>query len=398
MSKLNLTKGSLNYLKGEEKVVVAVSGGVDSVVLLDRLVKELGNEKVVVAHLHHGLREESNEELTMVANMSKNYGVTFEYKKLDVYGYCAKKGVSMETGARELRYNFFNEVMDKYGTKTLVIAHHGDDLVETMSMRLVNGTSLNGLIGMRDIFKDGDIVKVRPLLDVTKAELYKYAEEEGLEWAEDVTNHDQEIKRNRYRSVLLPFAKGENSQVHLAFNRLSEELAEEKEYWDELMSDTYEDLVKEEQGLLKVNREGFNNLRKAEKKRFVRYFLKGMGVINVDSHIVSEIMEWFTKGSKSGTVKEVTKEIKLIEAYGELWFLTSSYETYVNEVAKTLETEGYEDVTDVKNDRMAKSSKRVAKLLQDRKVVVEYRTGLKGLKNEQGEITKLVTKLGTEIK
>ena len=174
------------------RYVVAVSGGVDSVVLLDMIAQEVVPERLVVAHFDHGIRPESAEDATFVKNLAERYGLTFETKREEL-------GVNAsEELARERRYAFLREVAKRYSA-TIMTAHHADDIIETIAINMTRGTGWRGLA----VLDSPDLE--RPLLDKTKAELIEYAKENLLEWHEDVTNTDTKYLRNDFRQKLTGF-------------------------------------------------------------------------------------------------------------------------------------------------------------------------------------------------
>lgn len=172
--------------------VVAVSGGVDSVVLLDMLVQKSlidNDSNIIVAHFDHGIRPESAADARFVTALAARYGLSFEMLREEL-------GVSAsEDLARRRRYAFLRKVAKKYDAQ-LVTAHHGDDIVESIAINLTRGTGWRGLAVM------GDESIYRPLLTYSKAELYEYALEHHLEWVEDETNNSSKYLRNRLRRQL----------------------------------------------------------------------------------------------------------------------------------------------------------------------------------------------------
>lgn len=173
------------------KYVVAVSGGVDSVVLLDMLVrgKLQKPEKIIVAHFDHGIRDVSAADARFVEALARKYGLDFEQASV-------KLGKNTnEAEAREKRYKFLRTVAKKYKA-VIVTAHHQDDLIETIAINLQRGTGWRGLavLGATEIS--------RPLLGMRKSELYDYATTHNLEWVEDETNASDTYLRNRLRRKL----------------------------------------------------------------------------------------------------------------------------------------------------------------------------------------------------
>lgn len=177
----------LNHLISiPETGVLAISGGVDSVVLLDKAAKgEFGFEKIIVAHFDHGIRPDSADDAKFVHGLAKRYNLPFETKREEL----GKK--ASEELARIRRYAFLRELADKYKA-VVVTAHHADDIVETVAINLVRGTGWRGLAVL-----DSDVY--RPMLYITKQEIQEYARQHNLLWSEDSTNEDETYLRNRLR-------------------------------------------------------------------------------------------------------------------------------------------------------------------------------------------------------
>lgn len=167
--------------------VVAVSGGVDSVVLLHKLLG--AGDKLVVAHVDHGIRDDSSDDARFVEGLAKLYGLEFESLKLSL-GPSASEDL-----ARRKRYDFLLDVAKRHGGM-LVTAHHGDDLVETVAINLRRGTGWRGLA----VMSRGNVE--RPLVGLSKDQIYEYALLNNLEYVEDKTNRDLRYLRNKIRSQL----------------------------------------------------------------------------------------------------------------------------------------------------------------------------------------------------
>ncbi|MDD4352435.1 MAG: tRNA lysidine(34) synthetase TilS [Candidatus Gracilibacteria bacterium] len=205
---------NLAHLKPDGKLIVAVSGGADSVYLLDLLSKQ--KYKLVVAHLHHGLRgKEADRDQLFVQKLAKKYKLPFETEQVDVKTFAKKQKLSIEEAARDLRYDFLHKVKDKYQAKFIVTAHTLDDQAETILMNLVRGSGLRGLTGMS--VQNGDLW--RPLLATSKTKILSYLKQHGLKYVEDSSNQDLFCTRNRFRLEIMPKLKAINPNLLETLNR-----------------------------------------------------------------------------------------------------------------------------------------------------------------------------------
>ena len=201
-----------NLININDYVVIGLSGGPDSMALLNILLeyRKKINMNIVCAHVNHGIRKESDDEEIFVHNYCKKNNVIFEYMKLEK---C--KNSNFESFARKKRYDFFDSVIKKYDAKILFTAHHGDDLIETILMRLVRGSTLKGYAGFPAITEKQDYKIVRPLVFYTKSDIDNYNNINNIPYVVDKTNESDLYTRNRYRHNMLPFLKNENNKFHL---------------------------------------------------------------------------------------------------------------------------------------------------------------------------------------
>ena len=205
------------------KVIIACSGGPDSMCLLNLLIRLKNNKnlELIVAHVNHKLRSVSDNEAKMVEDYAKKNKVTFELQELDY-----QNAKFSEDDAHRKRYKFFKSLIKKYKANYLGTAHHGDDLIETILVRIARGSNLNGYIGIKRITQNEDYVTLRPLLSTTKDEIIKYNESENIPYVIDESNDSLKYTRNRYRKNVLPFLKNEDEYIHLKYLKFSEELEE----------------------------------------------------------------------------------------------------------------------------------------------------------------------------
>lgn len=184
------------------KYVIAVSGGVDSVCLLNMLSK-MSSVELIVAHFDHGIRSESHDDARFVEELARSYGLPFELGRKSL-GPNASEAV-----ARNARYEFFETVRKKTHTSAIVTAHHKDDVLETAIINLLRGTNRKGLTAILD-----NPYVVRPLADVPKEDLYKYAKTNGLSWVEDKTNLEEKYLRNKVRKQLTTTSGADKAKLY----------------------------------------------------------------------------------------------------------------------------------------------------------------------------------------
>lgn len=191
-----------------DRVLLAVSGGLDSMVLAD-LFHHI-QHPFAIAHVNFGLRgAESDEDARFVQNRAEAYGVPFYQTRFDTATIAASRGISIQMAARELRYDWFASLLRAHGYAAVASAHHQNDVLETVLLNLIRGTGLAGLHGI--LPRQGAII--RPLLFATRDDLLAYATEHGLTYREDSSNADDKYARNRIRHQVVPTLTGLNPNL-----------------------------------------------------------------------------------------------------------------------------------------------------------------------------------------
>ena len=196
-----------------DKIALGLSGGVDSIVLFHLLVTKYKEsyKELVAFHINHGLREESYKEAEFVENFVKNYNVKFYKKELNMNGLVRDSHTSEEMLARKLRYEAFEEMSSLEGEVKLVTAHHKNDQVENILMRLLSGRSMDYNLMIEDQTTIGNLDVYRPLLNVLKADLEQYADKNDLKYYVDSTNFDTDYTRNNIRHNIIPLLNDVNA-------------------------------------------------------------------------------------------------------------------------------------------------------------------------------------------
>lgn len=197
----------------EDKIAIALSGGVDSIVLFHLLATEYKDsyKELVVFHINHGLREESYEEAEFVEKFVKDFDVKFYKEELNMSDLERDSHTSEEMLARELRYQAFNKMAKLEGVTKLLTAHHKNDQVENILMRLLTGRSIDHSLAICEEIEMAGLTIYRPLLNILKAELEEYAKEKNLHYYVDATNFDTDYTRNNIRHNIVPLLNDINS-------------------------------------------------------------------------------------------------------------------------------------------------------------------------------------------
>ena len=235
MQPLNTSSRLRNDFPPDARYLIGVSGGRDSVALLHWLIS-IGYKKLIVCHLNHQLRGRSSDaDAPFVEKLSAKYQVNCELGAANVRALAKKKKMSLETAAREARYAFFAKAAKRRRCRTIFLAHHADDLVETFLLNLIRGAGPIGLAAMRDVstryIDEIELTIVRPLLSVWRSDIDKYVNECHLTFREDATNRNLVATRNRIRNCTIPYLEkilGRNIRQNIWRTAM---IAAEEEKW-----------------------------------------------------------------------------------------------------------------------------------------------------------------------
>lgn len=204
-------------------VVIGVSAGPDSMCLLDLLQKK--TTKIVVCHINHNVRKESIEEEEYITKYCQDKNIILEKTIINNY-----QENNFENEARKKRYIFYEEILKKYNSKTLLLAHHGDDLIETILMKISRGSNLEGYAGIKEVSNVKNYQIIRPLLKYTKEDIINYNKSNNIKYYNDSSNQSTNYTRNRYRLNILPLLKKEDKNIHKKYLKYSKTLIEYDDY------------------------------------------------------------------------------------------------------------------------------------------------------------------------
>lgn len=261
LEKIKNTIRESNMLESGDKILVALSGGADSVCLC-LVLKELGYQ-IGAAHINHKIRTEADADMNFVSEFCETNKIALHILEKDVKALAKEEKISEELAGRDVRYAFFNETAEKYGYNKIAVAHNKNDNAETMLLNLLRGSGSRGLCAIPKT--RGNIV--RPLIDVKREEIENYLREKGQEFVTDKTNFDCDYTRNKIRNKVIPvLLEVNNNFVDNAF-RTSEIIKEENEFLDECALK----LVKFDKETSYINKEEFLNAHKAVKARAIHF-------------------------------------------------------------------------------------------------------------------------------
>ncbi len=342
--------GSEIVLKSDDFVVIGVSGGPDSMALL-YILNEFKNKigfKIVCAHVNHNKRVESEQEKKDLEKYCKENNIIFEYLKIESWG-----DDNFHNEARSVRYNFFEELVENYGAKYLMTAHQGDDLIETILMRIVRGSTLKGYSGFSRIVDKGSYKIVRPLITVTKDEINEFNKKNNIQFAIDSSNNEDHYTRNRYRHVVLPFLKNEEKNVHKKFLKFSETLIENSNFIDLEASKVFNKVFLN--GSLDIDK--FKQLEKVLQVKIIYNILEkiyGDDLLIVgDAHV--DLIFDLINSTKSNSIVHLPNNVIVIKAYNELVFSFDeeeygSYEIEINEIVNLPNGKIIEKIEDINDN------------------------------------------------
>lgn len=278
------TMQKYNMIKSGDTIVIGVSGGPDSMALLNILnnLKEKLNIKLYVAHINHMIREEADEETEFVKDFCAKIDVEFFAKKVKVEEEAKKQRIGTEEAGRNIRYDFFEEVAKRVGANKIATAHNSNDNAETVLMNLIRGTSISGLKGIEKV-RDGKFI--RPIIECSREEIEEYCKENNLNPRYDKTNNENIYTRNKIRNLLIPFLKKEfNPNIIEGINRLSQIATEEEQFINKTVEKEYKKLslvVNNNEKRIILDLKEFNKLDYAIKSKLILYTIsKAYGTAN----------------------------------------------------------------------------------------------------------------------
>lgn len=229
-----------NMINDGDRIIIALSGGPDSITLLHILhtLKNKLNITIYAAHVNHLLRgKDAYKDEELCKKYCDELGILCFVKRVDINQLAKIKNISHELAGREARYEFFDELMKKYDCNKIAIAHNLNDQAETVLMRMMRGAGIEGLVGIRPV---RDNIFIRPLIEITRNEIEKYCEENKLPAAIDKTNFENIYARNKIRLELIPYMENNfNKDIIHTLNRMSNIIREDNDYLEEISDEIF---------------------------------------------------------------------------------------------------------------------------------------------------------------
>lgn len=416
----------------EDKIAIALSGGVDSIVLFHLLVTEYKDsyKELVVFHINHGLREESYEEAEFVEKFVKDFDVKFYKEELNMSDLERDSHTSEEMLARELRYQAFNKMAKLEGVTKLLTAHHKNDQVENILMRLLTGRSIDHSLAIYEEIEMAGLTIYRPLLNSLKAELEEYARENNLHYYVDATNFDTDYTRNNIRHNIVPLLNDINSGsfdnlINFANyyqninNNLKKAILSNKDNYIFSRDEDKISLVKDK--FLELNEEEMYFLLKD-------LITDELGVFDIKQKAIFDVVSSLKKnsGNKSYDLKN---NLKIISQYETLYIhkiekkcYNDKIEIIIDKICENSVYEFYQNKfiisTDAKDSeigfnkselpllvtikkegdrvRRGKINKKLSRIFIDEKVPKELRDTLPVIRNNKGEVLGVLG-IGTKV-
>ena len=312
-------------IQAKDKIVLGVSGGPDSITMLDilRQIREEFDFEIVVAHINHMIRKEAIQDEEYVKNYCEKNNIKCFVKRIDVIDIANDKKIGTEEAGRLVRYEFFDEVLKQTGANKIAIAHNKNDKIETIIMHVLRGSGLLGLKGIEPI--RGNII--RPLIECEREEIEKYCDENRLEPRIDKTNFENDYTRNKIRNIVIPYIEKElNPNIIETIDRLSEVVKKEDRYLEKVALDVYDKiLIKQEPGQIMLELKGFNEQDEVIKSRIILYSVKKLSGRSqgIEKLHINDIIKLCNNniGNKYLTPN---KKIKILEKNKKIFFMAQT--------------------------------------------------------------------------
>ena len=294
ISKMLMTIENHNLIQNGDTIVVGFSGGPDSLAMIHALhqLKTRFEMELVAVHVNHMLRGElADRDEAFVVDMCASMAIPCEVFKVDVGKVASDIGKSFEEAGREVRYEKFFEVKEKYKASKVAVAQNRNDVVETFFINLFRGAGIDGLASI-EYKREGDII--RPLLDISRDDIERYCQDHALTPCIDHTNFENEYSRNKVRNQLLPMLRlNFNPSVDDAVLKTVQIMKTEKQFWKSRVAVLFDQMCEVKEGFIKIDTEAFKALHKSEKHQLLRTAIKELrgDLLNVTYETIERVIQ-----------------------------------------------------------------------------------------------------------
>jgi len=340
LDRIRKTIAHHNLISRDETIVLGVSGGPDSLALA-HLLRALSDEwriQIHFAHLNHRLRgADSDADADFVAWLAREWNLPTTVESRDVAAYAREKKLSIEEAAREARYEFLSEVAQKVGAHTIAVAHHADDQAETVLMHLLRGAGMAGLRGMeyksavnsqQSTVGDSNFQLIRPLLDVTRAEIENYCKDNALNPRFDQSNLDTTLFRNRLRQEVLPYLETLNPNLREVLLHTSRALADDYDFLQAQVNDAFARVAREDNGAIIFDRQTWHALHPSLQRGTLRVAVERLRQSLRDlSWTNVEDARMLALEKEVGAVATLPRGLRLTVGYGEFFIADEARES-----------------------------------------------------------------------
>lgn len=298
-----------NLIENGDKIVLGVSGGPDSLAMLNILNKikneNIYNFNICVAHINHGIRENAKIDEQFVLDFCKSINVNCYVLNTNIKEISEKEKIGIEETGRKIRYDFFNEILEKTNSNKISIAHNLNDNAETVIMNIIRGTGLSGLKGIEPI----NYKYIRPMIECNREEIEKYCEIEKLNPRHDESNDENIYTRNKIRNIAIPYVKKElNPNIIETINRLSDIVKDDINYLNIQTENAYNNMCLEEDNLFYDNnleeKKFTENVYNVEKESTIILDLKKF---NKENRAIQKRVILYAINKLFGTTKGIEK-------------------------------------------------------------------------------------------
>ena len=311
-----------NLINKDDKIICGVSGGPDSICMLNILknLKEKIGFEIIVCHVNHLIREEAISDEQYVENYCIQNNIKYYIKRIDVKNYANNNKQGTEEAGRNVRYEFFDEILKKENANKIAIAHNKNDKIETIIMNMLRGS---GVLGLKGIEPKRENKYIRPLIETSRDKIEKYCEENNLNPRIDKTNFINDCTRNKIRNIVIPYIKQEfNPNIIETIDRLSNLIEEEDKYLEKKTIEAFKKIkIEEKTKQIVLNLKDFNSQDLIIRQRIILYTInKTIGNIqNIEKVNIDDIIKLCEKNIGNKYLMP-NKHIKILVNKNKIYF------------------------------------------------------------------------------